>query len=176
MQAVQRLCDAVETIFGAIAATALIVMMLLITVDSGGRYLFNHPLEGTQECVEIYLMIAVVFFGFAGLQATNGNVAVELIYRHFPPGLQRALQILYLALAAIVVTLMTWRAFDQTWINFARDRIVATPFPFTNQPMPVGPSWLIATCGLGLLWCRLMLQLAMTLAGIPLKPAETVHH
>lgn len=176
MQSVQRLLDTLEKISGGIAAVALVVMMLLITIDSGGRYILDRPLEGTQEFVEIYLMIAVVFLGFSGLQAVNGNVSVELLYRRFPPYVQRGLQILYLALAAIVVALMTWRAFDQAWINFARDRIVATPFPFTDWPMPVGPSWLIATCGLGLLWCRLVLQLVMALAGAPLKPAEAVHH
>jgi TRAP-type C4-dicarboxylate transport system permease small subunit len=176
MRTAERLLDAIEKALGAIAAIALVVMMLLITIDSSGRYLFNRPLEGTQECVEIYLMIAVVFFGFAGLQAVDGNVSVELLYRRLPAKVQRGLQMLYLALAAIVVALMTWRAFDQAWINFVRDRVVATPFPFTDEPMPVGPSWALATIGLGLLWCRLMLQFVMTLAGIPLRPAEAVHH
>lgn len=70
-----------ERLDGAIASISMIAafaMMLLITIDVGGRYLFNRPLVGSQEIVEM-LMIVTVFFGLSYTQKHYGHVGVDLV-------------------------------------------------------------------------------------------------
>lgn len=162
-----------ESVLEGVAAGALVIMMLLITIDSGGRYLFDRPLLGTQEFVEVYLMIAVVFLGMASLQAQHGNVSVEVLSRNFGPRLRRILNGVFLLLTLAVVSGIAWRAIDQTWLNFLRDRIIATPFPFTDAPMPVGYSWVIVSIATVALWLRLLLQLVTTLLSDETPPADS---
>ena len=51
----------VERVCLIIAGTALIILMLLTTVDTLLRYFFSAPLTGVLEFSEEYLMIALIF-------------------------------------------------------------------------------------------------------------------
>ncbi|MEN2979534.1 TRAP transporter small permease subunit [Tistrella bauzanensis] len=177
METLDRLIGRLEAVFEYVAVALLAVMMLLIAMDAGGRYLFASPVFGTHEFVETYLMVGVVFLGIAQLQAKRGHVAVEFVSRHFPAGIRRLLEALFLALTLFAVSLIAWMAVEQIWTNIVRDRVIATPFPFTQVPMPVYPSWVLLAAGVMLLWLRMALQLLRCLLDPePPRAADDVVH
>lgn len=48
-----------EWVLGATAGAVLVLMMLVTTVDVGGRYLFNYPLPGGFELTEVMLAVLI---------------------------------------------------------------------------------------------------------------------
>jgi len=61
-----------------IAGTLLIVFMMLFTMgEVVGRYLFNRPIKGHVEIVEM-VMAGVVFLGIAFTEKMGGHVRMEL--------------------------------------------------------------------------------------------------
>lgn len=171
MKALDRALGRLERLLEAIAGVALVVMMLLISADGGGRYLFDAPLPSVYELVELYLMIALVFLGLPSLQAIRAHPSVTLLFRLFPPGLQRWLDFAFLCMALAVVSLMAWKAIETTWTSFALNRVINGVID-----MPTGPSWVFASVGLSVLALRLLLQIVERLAGIEPVAAVTIEH
>ncbi|WP_162914922.1 TRAP transporter small permease [Desertibaculum subflavum] len=160
-----------ERLLEAIAGLALVVMMLVISADGGGRYLFDRPLPSVYELVELYLMIALIFLALPGLQAMRSNPAVTLLFRLFPAGLQRWLDVGFLTIALAVITLMAWKAAETAWISFAESRVINGVID-----MPTGPSWVFAAVGLSVLALRLLVQLLTRLAGREPQAAVQIEH
>lgn len=166
-RAVQRL----ETLLDGAAMLALIVMMLLTVADAGGRYLFASPVTGAYEITEFYLMIAVVFFGLAGTERTNGHVRVDLVLAMMPRRLRLGLDTLYLLAAAVLFGLIAWKAGDTAWMNLKANRWTGGA-----MPLPTAPSWAIVSLGAGVLSLRLVLRACLLIPAIvtdPPQPAPT---
>ncbi|MEN2990434.1 TRAP transporter small permease [Tistrella sp. BH-R2-4] len=156
-RAVQRL----ETLLDGAAMLALIVMMLLTVADAGGRYLFASPVTGAYEITEFYLMIAVVFFGLAGTERTNGHVRVDLVLAMMPRRLRLGLDTLYLLAAAVLFGLIAWKAGDTAWMNLKANRWTGGA-----MPLPTAPSWAIVSLGAGVLSLRLVLRACLLIPAI----------
>jgi TRAP-type C4-dicarboxylate transport system permease small subunit len=73
-----RLLDRIFDIEALVAAVALVLMMLVVVCDVTLRYLFNSPLRGSYDLVEI-LLVVMVFFGLPRLFADGAHIAIELI-------------------------------------------------------------------------------------------------
>ena len=73
MGSLARLLGRIEAVFEYIAIGLLATMMLLVSMDAAGRYLFLSPILGTHEFVETYLMVGVVWLGMAQIQAAGGR-------------------------------------------------------------------------------------------------------
>ncbi|MFV0491018.1 MAG: TRAP transporter small permease [Pseudorhodobacter sp.] len=60
-----------------VAGTAMLIMILLTFTDVVGRYGFNNSIFGASELIE-WLMVAVVFAGFARITAMGAHIRVSL--------------------------------------------------------------------------------------------------
>lgn len=60
-----------------VAAMAMLIMILLTFVDVVGRYGFNKSVFGASEMIE-WLMIPVVFAGFAQITTAGAHIRVSL--------------------------------------------------------------------------------------------------
>jgi len=92
----------------------LFFMMLMITVDVTGRYLFASPIPGTLEFTE-FLMVFVVFFSLAYVQLHKRHICVELLTQRLPRRAADGLAIVTLLIAALFFGLMAW----QSWVYAA---------------------------------------------------------
>lgn len=72
---------------------ALLAMMVHVTADVVGKFVFRRPVPATLEMVSNYYMVAVVFLPLAAVERRQGNIHVELIYAHLPRVLKRILDI-----------------------------------------------------------------------------------
>ncbi len=97
------------TLLNEISGYVLFFMMLLITVDVTGRYVFSSPIPGTLEFTE-FLIVFVVFFSMAYVQLTKRHICVELMTQRLPGKVADGLAVVVLVIAAVFFVLMAWQS------------------------------------------------------------------
>ena len=116
-----------------VGITATIAMMLLAVSNILGRYLFNTPILGTFELVELMGGVAASSFLAYPLIA-NRHIYVELIVRRFSPRTQRFLIIFAALITAIMIFFiarqMTMYAQRSMLANHVTDETKTPHFPF----------------------------------------------
>lgn len=122
------------------ACIGMTLMMLHVVADIGGKFLFNFPVEGTVEIVEIYYMVLVVFLPFAYVTRTTGQIEVELFTRNLKG---RKLAILEVCLGVVILLymiLMTWKtgedAIDKTLLGEIREAGVSFILAWPSRWVP----------------------------------------
>lgn len=97
-----------------VAMVVLVAMVLTVTVDVGGHYLFKRPLTGSLDFVEL-MMVIVVFCGLGYCAALEGNVRVDVIHARLPKRIQAVLDVFTFAASTFIFTIITWRLFVRAW-------------------------------------------------------------
>ncbi len=106
-----RLIYLVTISVSRIGAGLLVGMMLLITCDVFFRFLFNKPVPGTFELVEM-MMSAVVSLSIAYCGYRRGHVAVELFTDKLPLKTQNFINAVHYL---VCVAFFTAIAFEVAW-------------------------------------------------------------
>ena len=78
MHLIARLVDLASKAVLILAGIALVLMMLHVVADIGGKYLFAQPIAGTTRIVSWYYMVAVAFLPAAYVQLQREHLVVEL--------------------------------------------------------------------------------------------------
>jgi TRAP-type C4-dicarboxylate transport system permease small subunit len=100
----------VSRFFNYAGVSLLLAMMVLTTADVLLRYLFNAPIEGVYEAIE--LMMAVVFcYGIAYTQRQRGHVSVNLITLRLGEKKRAIVKIFVSAISLALFVLVTWQSF-----------------------------------------------------------------
>ncbi|MBN9425539.1 MAG: TRAP transporter small permease [Burkholderiales bacterium] len=76
--------DRWEYLFVVPAAAALLGLVGLTFVDVVGRYLFDHPLRGTTELVEL-AMVVIIFMGLPLVTRHREHLALDFLDKLVPP-------------------------------------------------------------------------------------------
>jgi len=113
-QKAEKWLHTVSRILNWVAMLFLVVMVLTVTIDVGGHYLFKHPLTGSLDFVEL-MMVIVVFCGLGYCAASEGNVRVDVIHARLPKRVQAGLDIFTFAVSTFIFALITWRLFARAW-------------------------------------------------------------
>jgi len=115
---IHRISHAIAHLLVIIAAVALLLMMVHVTADVVGKYVFNAPIPGTAEVVASYYMVSAVFLPLAWVEITEGSIIVELLYDLFG----RRAKTLVLAMATALSALfygglawLSWQPAVQAW-------------------------------------------------------------
>ncbi len=90
------------------AAAALVLMMVHVFADVIGRYVFNSPIEGTLETVQIYYMVMVVVLPFAYVTRKDGQIIVALFTQKMAPRPLAALDAAVGMVTLAFLGLLTW--------------------------------------------------------------------
>lgn len=85
--------ERLSELFVVIAGAALVLMMVHVTADVVGKYVFVAPIPGTAEVVASYYMIATVFLPLAYIEVQRRPIVVELFYDRLPLALRPVLDI-----------------------------------------------------------------------------------
>jgi TRAP-type C4-dicarboxylate transport system permease small subunit len=131
----------------------IFAMMFLTTLDIVRRALTGKSIEGLFEGVEL-LLVAAVYLGVANVQSLEKHVRVEMLIERLSPKLQRAAEVLTMALAAIffgVTIVMTGRQAWQSWL--------IREVTFLPAQHPVWLARIVVTVGLFFLWLRIVIQI-----------------
>jgi TRAP-type C4-dicarboxylate transport system permease small subunit len=99
---------AAEAVLGALTAAVLFVMMVLTCVDVIGRYVFNRPVPGALEIIEI-LVAATVFCALPLVTLREEHVTVDLLDAVVPDWLLRLQHVAAYLASAIVAGVLAWQ-------------------------------------------------------------------
>lgn len=143
----------IEYVLLSIAGVALLAMMVLITANAVGRYLFNAPISGILTLTELYLLIALVFFGLPHLQRDEGNIKVDIISKDFEPLRQELIKIVVRTLILGIFALIAYEAALSTLDLLQRGATRSVVIP-----LPSYLSWGIFTVGVTVFCLRLIVQ------------------
>lgn len=136
----------------------LIVMMLLTVADVFMRYIWNRPILGVFELTE-YMMVPIVFFGWAWCAKKGGNVKVDLVVIRLGLSAQRALHIVTYVFSVVIVFVIAWQNLlesKEVWsAHKASDMLAVPAYPF----------YIVLTIGCFLLCLVLLLSLVQLILG-----------
>jgi TRAP-type C4-dicarboxylate transport system permease small subunit len=96
-----------------IALIAGFLMMIHVTADVTGRYVFNRPLDGTTEIVSAYYMVVVAYLPWAFVARHDNHIAADIFTRLFPPRLDYWVAILVKILTILYVSIFVWQTASQ---------------------------------------------------------------
>ncbi|WP_158970290.1 TRAP transporter small permease subunit [Chachezhania sediminis] len=140
---------------GSLSGLATGAMMLVILTDVIGRAFFASPLPLATE-ISVMLLIAKVFLGMAGAQATDSNFQVTILIDNLSPRALHWQRLLSLAVALAGIGIIAW--FTAKYAISATEQGEAS---FGVYHWPIWPERIILSVGL----CLLVLQIAVDLVG-----------
>lgn len=93
---------------GFASALVLSVLALLTFVDVVGRYLFNRPVKGAYEVIEI-LMGILIFTALPVITYNDRHITIDLLDAAMPRRLVRLQRFMVSAIAAIALATIAWQ-------------------------------------------------------------------
>lgn len=154
-----RILARVIDITTLIGASAVVLMMVHISIDVVAKYIFGVPMPGTITVVSNYYMIIIAFLPLAFAERRNGHISVEVLTAQMPMSAQRTLNLIGLFLAAAVFGALTW----QGWIEAGRSRAVGAFEIEQNTKLLTWPARYLLPLGCGLMCITLLAKLWIAL-------------
>lgn len=146
--------ERIENFFVIVGLVGLFLMMLLTTLNAGGRYLFNSPVPGVYETTELYLMPMAIFLVAASLQRDDGNINVDIAYQNFSDRTQTIIDLLSRIATMAIFGIIAWEAAKHAWDGYQRGWVTVGIVDF-----PIYLSWAIMAIGLTTFCIRLLFQI-----------------
>lgn len=164
--AILRAFAATERSLGVLSAVVVLVMMLAITANVVSRALFNAPIGGIYEIAQL-LMVALVFFGAAYVQAEKAHISVTFVHERLPAAGQRlcsaVVLLISIAFWAVITYQMSLGAIESWRIGEYAHGAVRFPVYPTRTVIPIGT---------GLLTIRLAIDFLSVVRDATGKPAR----
>lgn len=150
---IERAIRAVSAVLMALAAIALILMMVQVTLDVAGKYLLTSPVPVTLELVSNYYMVLVVFLPLAAVELKDGHIHVELIHARLPRVGRRILDLVAHALAFVFYSLVMVYGWESAMKKFA-----VGEFLMGQYSLIIWPSRFVVPVGCALIAILLVLK------------------
>jgi TRAP-type C4-dicarboxylate transport system permease small subunit len=150
----------------AVATLGLLAMMLSISADAMGRYVFNSPLRGNLELTSLYFMVILVFATLSQNYANNVHVRLDLISNRLGARLGKN----YTRLVALIcLPVFAWFA----WVSGleAIDKFVDRETRMGAIPFPIYLSYVWVALGAITLTLRFVMDIVA-----PRDPAKQEPH
>jgi TRAP-type C4-dicarboxylate transport system permease small subunit len=155
MRRLKRALDRTVDALTWFACVLTVLMMLHVTADVIGRYVFNAPLVGTIEIVSAYYMAGLAFLPLALITRERGHIIVELFTTWMSRRGRTLLDAIVAVLSLVYVVMFTWQtvliAIDKTGIREARE--AGTGF------IPIWQSRWVVPVGFGLMAVYLLIYI-----------------
>ena len=142
----------IETLFNLIAAISIFTLMLLGMVQVLGRTVFNMPVAGYIDLVELSMAL-FAFLGIAYCQRAGGHIRMDLFVKMAKGRVHWSMEIFATLVALFIIAVLIWYGFN----HFLRAYQIGDST--IDAELPVWPSKLVVPVAFSLLWLRLLLQL-----------------
>jgi len=151
------------------SAFFVMLLMLYITADVIGRYLFNKPVPNSLAVSET-LMVFLSFLGLAYVQANKKNIRLDFLADRFGMLGGAILEVFSMFLALVVIGLFIWASSSWVWESWViKDSMQGSfliPFYYSKTAMFVG---------LIFLFIQLVIDFAKSIDGLcKIKKTNTV--
>jgi C4-dicarboxylate transporter DctQ subunit len=142
----------IETAFNLGAALCIFALMLLGMVQVLGRQLFNKPVSGYIDLVELS-MATFAFLGVAYCQRLGGHVRMEMILKMLRGRAYWAMEVFGTVAGIFIIAVLTWYGYE----HFLRAYELGDST--IDADLPVWPSKLLVPLSFAVLLLRLLIQL-----------------
>lgn len=140
-----------EDVFTFIAALAIFVLMLMGIWQVVGRTVFNRPISGYIDLVELS-MATFAFLAIAYCQRLSGHVRMDLFVRMAHGRLRWAMEFITSLLPLFLVAVLGY----YSWEHFMRAYLSGDST--IDMEYPIWPSKLVVPMAFGLLFLRLLIE------------------
>lgn len=144
----------VEAVMAALAGLSLVLMMLSISADAAGRYLFDRPVEGAYEMTGLYFMVMAVYLMLSANHAGNHHVRLDAAAGWLRRRLGRFYDRLLALIGLLAFLPLGWAVLDE-----GVERLIAQEVTFGPIAFPVYLSYVWVPLGVMPLILRLVLDL-----------------
>lgn len=151
-----------------LSKASLVLMMLLVTATTAGRYFLGKPLVGTVEFVTYYLMVATVFLSAAKVQQERSNIKVDVLSRKFPERTKGIIRLFSGVLAVAVFGIVAKGGAEVGWSHYSKGATTGGV-----NSLPTAYSWMIMSAGLALFCVVVLVQIARTLVELKRGTLDT---
>lgn len=143
----------IELLLLRFSQLALVIMMVLTSIDALSRYLFNKSITGAYEITESYLMIIVVFLSMSYVQKVNGHIRLDIIFNKFSNKIQNYLNVSFYILTVAYFFFIGYQGLIST-INAFTNKLVMPGL----MNFPLWSSYIWVAIGSFLIVVRLILS------------------
>ena len=150
--AVDRTMHAIEKFTALVSGFGIFGLMLFGVAQIFGRKLFNAPIFGYIDMVEI-AMSALVFLGLAYTERLGGHIRMELFVSHLKGRVLWAFELVGVLVGLFVVPVLVYYSYTHAM------RAYDSGDTSIDALLPLWPSKLIVSISLALLFLRLLVSL-----------------
>lgn len=169
MEIIGRVLARMVSAITLIGVLAIILMMMHITLDVAGKFLFNAPVPATISLVSNYYMVVVAFIPLALVETRNGHISVEVMTEFLPLRSQYHLYSWTYLVSAAVFGVLTWR----TWLEAMRTYEAGTFMVEQGVKIITWPSYFFLPIGTGLMVAVLLYRWVLYVSGAKSGLGET---
>jgi len=149
--------ETIETGLSLIGMCGILAAVLLISVDTGMRYIFSSPIPGIAE-ISTILFVGAIFLNLAYTQSRKGHIRVELFLLKMPQKLRMTIEVLMLVIALLTLILFTWSsALEAIYSLRIRE------MQWGAILIPLWPAKILLPIGLFLLCIQILLDIYKTI-------------
>ncbi|MDO4724890.1 MAG: TRAP transporter small permease [Comamonadaceae bacterium] len=157
-----KLIHCLARLLMALSGLALMLMMLHVTLDVAGKYLYKRPVPGTAEVVAAYYMISVVFLPLACIELNRRSIVVEMLYDRLPLRWQKPLDLIASVISLAFFAFLTWLG-----IGLAQEAWQVQEYVDGLWRIVIWPSRFLIPIGMGAATLALLLRLVQQLRPSP---------
>ena len=143
-----------------LSLAAGLLMMLHVSADVAGRYLFNRPIESTTEVVAAYYMVLAAYLPWAWLARHDRHIVAGFFQRIGSPRFDFWLEIAVKALTIVYLSAFVYQTFQQA----LRQTRAGEVWLAGTKYLPVWPSRWVLPCAGTLMLVYLVLRIASDIA------------
>lgn len=92
--AIDHTARVIERVLLAVAGLAIVTMMVLVTVNALGRYVFSAPITGAEVWVGVFLAPLATYLALASALSHRAHVGVTILVQRLPRKARRGTQII----------------------------------------------------------------------------------
>ncbi|MEH7246862.1 TRAP transporter small permease [Neobacillus niacini] len=130
MEKFVKLFDRIENLFMVLAFISITLMMLLISGDAIGRYVFHSPITGANEIVKTFLIVGVVFIGLSNTLKEKEHISVDIVVQKFPQKIRKILSLFVNLLGLLLFIFITYESWIVTYQAFVTNENYIGAFSF----------------------------------------------
>ncbi len=150
--AIDRAVHRLEKLTALVSGFGIFALMIIGVAQVLGRKLFNFPIHGYIDMVEI-MMSFLVFMGLAFTERTGGHIRMEILVGLMPKRWLWMFETLSVAIALVLVAILTYYTGTHAWRSYTSGDSTM------DAQILLWPSKLIVSASLALLFVRLLIEL-----------------
>ena len=144
-----QLISPANRILASVGTAFIFMQMLLICSDITGRYVFNRPIAGVSEMIELTI-VAIVFLQLPNTIATGSLVRSDAVFTALTrsrPRVAKVMDIFFSIVGVAVLSIIAYGIWFKLALAIARNHFTGSPGVFTAPIWPallcifVGSAW-----------------------------------